>query len=220
MLVEKAEGSKMKSRLCSLFLIGLLLTGCGKDTLDNKVVEMTSGVQVESEEVVSEEKSSAAVSDQTQESETEEEPYVLNFTATTVDGEEVTSECFSKSKLTMINVWATYCNPCLSEMPDLGEIAASYDSSEFQIIGIVSDVADGSNEEAIAGVKDLITQTNANYQHLLLSESLYANLVGMVDSVPTTFFFNEKGEPMGYVLGAQSKESWEEIINEVMSEIE
>ncbi|MBQ6887820.1 MAG: TlpA family protein disulfide reductase [Lachnospiraceae bacterium] len=209
----------MKLRLCSLFLIGLLLTGCGKDTVDN-LVEMTSVVQIESTKAVFEEESLEITSEETEESETEVEPYILNFTATTVDGEELTSSCFSNSKLTMINVWATYCNPCLSEMPDLGEIAADYDSAEFQIIGVVSDVAEGSNEETIANVKDLITQTNANYPHLLLSESLYTNLVGMVDSVPTTFFVNEKGEPLGYVIGARSKESWEEIINELLAEIE
>ena len=209
----------MKLRLCSLFLIGLLLTGCGKDTVDN-LVEMTSVVQIESTKAVFEEESLEITSEETEESETEVEPYILNFTATTVDGEELTSSCFSNSKLTMINVWATYCNPCLSEMPDLGEIAADYDSAEFQIIGVVSDVAEGSNEETIANVKDLITQTNANYPHLLLSESLYMNLVGAVDSVPTTFFVNQKGEMLGYVLGAQSKETWEGIINELLAEAE
>ena len=63
----------------------------------------------------------------------EEEAYVLTFEASTIEGAPLTSECFADSKLTMINVWATYCNPCISEMPDLGEIAASYDRSEFQI---------------------------------------------------------------------------------------
>ena len=147
----------------------------------------------------------------------EEEPYVVSFTSTTVDGEELTSECFSQSKISMLNVWATYCNPCLSEMPDLGEIASSYDSAEFQIIGIVSDVAEGDDEETVQGVKDLIEETKADYPHVLLSESLYMNLVGAVDSVPTTFFVNQKGEALCYVMGAQSKESWIAIIEDLLS---
>ena len=110
--------------------------------------------QVESAEVVAEEETET-VNETEKGTETEEEPYVVSFTAATVDGEQLTSECFLQSKLTMLNVWATYCNPCLSEMPDLGEIAASYDTSEFQIIGIVSDVAEGDNEETVQGVKDL-----------------------------------------------------------------
>ncbi len=201
----------MKLKLFSIILIGLLLTGCGKNTVSEPQLEIT--------EAVSEEENSSAVPENTQESEAEE-PYVLNFTATTIDGEEFTSECFSQSKLTMVNIWATYCNPCLSEMPDLGEIATSYEPSEFQIIGVVSDVVEGDNEETIQGVQDLIIETNANYTHLLLSESLYNNLVGAIDSVPTTFFVNEKGELLGYVVGARSRESWEEIIDELLAEME
>ena len=67
---------------------------------------------------------------------------------------------------------------------------------------------------------ELITQTGANYPHIPLNQSLYSNLVGGVDSVPTTFFVNQKGEVLGYVLGAQSKEAWEEIINSLLVEIE
>lgn len=223
----------MKFKFLSLFLIGLLLTGCGKVTTDETTSETEIQTQVESTEVVAEEE--ILVSDTEADSETEtvneiekeetgeeaeEEPYVVSFTATTVDGEELTSECFSQSKITMLNVWATYCNPCLSEMPDLGEIALSYDTSEFQIIGIVSDVVEGDSEEAVQGVKDLIEETKADYPHVLLSESLYMNLVGAVDSVPTTFFVNQKGEMLGYVLGAQSKETWEGIINELLAEAE
>lgn len=211
----------MKLKLLSLFLVGLLLTGCGKNTADEATPETTLQTQVESAEVIAEEETETVnETEKETEEETEEEPYVVSFTATTVDGEDLTSECFSQSKLTMLNVWATYCNPCLSEMPDLGDIAAFYDTSEFQIIGIVSDVAEDDNEETVQGVKDLIVETKADYPHVLLSESLYMNLVGAVDSVPTTFFVNQKGEMLGYVLGAQSKDTWEEIINELLAEVE
>ena len=40
-----------------------------------------------------------------------------------MDGNAVSSEIFAESKLTMVNVWATYCNPCMREMPGLGELA-------------------------------------------------------------------------------------------------
>lgn len=227
----------MKFKFLSLFLVGLLLTGCGKVTTDETTSETEIQTQVESTEVVAEEETSASDTEADSEMETaneigkeetgegaekeaEEETYVVSFTATTVDGEELTSECFLQSKITMLNVWATYCNPCLSEMPDLGEIASAYDTSEFQIIGIVSDVVEGDSEETVQGVKDLIEETKADYPHVLLSESLYMNLVGAVDSVPTTFFVNQKGEMLGYVLGAQSKETWEGIINELLAEAE
>ena len=121
-----------------------------------------------------------------------EEPYIVSFEANTIDGKEYSSDAFSQSRLTMINVWATYCNPCLSEMPDLGEIATEYDSAELQMIGVISDVAETAAENDIKNAKELIEQTGAQYQHLLLSESLYTNLVGGVNSVPTTFLWTKR----------------------------
>ena len=196
----------MKLRLATMILLGVLLTGCAQSAESVSEIETT---EAESTEMITEE---------TTESETqEEEPYFVTFEANTIDGEALTSEIFSESRLTMINVWATYCNPCLSEMPDLGEIAAEYDNTEFQMIGIISDVAEGAAEEDINNAKDLIEQTSANYPHLLLSESLYMNLVGGINSVPTTFFVDQKGELLGYAIGAQSKETWVSIIEELLS---
>lgn len=149
-----------------------------------------------------------------------QEPYILNFTATTIEGEQMTSDILGESKLTMLNVWATYCNPCLSEMPDLGELAAAYDSAEFQVMGIISDVAEGATEAELENARNLIAQTGAAYPHLLLNESLYSNLVGAVDAVPTTFFVNSEGELLGYVVGARAKADWEEIIDELLAELE
>lgn len=177
-----------------LILAAILLTGCGKN-----LTSIPTPDEVE---------------------EATADPYILTFEATTTDGDVLTSDCLADSKLTMINVWATYCNPCLSEMPDLGEIAASYDTEEFQMLGIISDVAEDADVSTVDGAKELITETNANYPHLLLNESLYMNLVGAVEAVPTTFFVNQEGELLGYVVGSQSKETWEEIINGLLAESE
>lgn len=148
----------------------------------------------------------------------DKEVYVLTFSATTIDGEKITSDCFNDSALTMINVWGTFCNPCLQEMPDLGALANEYDKSDFQIYGIITDVTEESKSEDIENAKRLIEDTQADYPHLLLNEELYINLVSASDSVPTTYFFNQQGELLGYLVGAQSKEGWKEIIDELLVE--
>jgi len=202
-------------------LMGLmLLAGCGDR--EKKVPQLNDMPTTES--VISAQESSVAesVSEEADAAgaEAEAELYVLSFEAVTTEGESVTDACFADSKLTMINLWGTYCNPCLSEMPDLGEIAASYDKADFQLMGIICDVPEGADQKDIDNAKALIEKTGANYPHLLLSESLYMNLVGGTDAVPTTFFVNSKGEVLGYVVGANSKETWVDLIEQLLAETE
>ena len=99
---------------------------------------------------------------------TEELSSAISFEGQDMKGNAVSSEVFSESELTMVNVWATYCNPCLSEMPGLGELAKTYDPEQFQIIGIISDVQEGADQETMDFASGLIEQTGADYAHLLL----------------------------------------------------
>lgn len=219
----------MRRKLLLLLLAGLLLTGCGgrgntADTssqMQGENVGDTSeyssdGEDVESDSVASENSEEAAGGD----ADTEQEVYVLEFTGTTIDGKAMTSEIFAQSKLTMVNVWATYCPPCINEMPDLGEIGREYETSEFQIVGIVCDVMEGASYAEKEEAESIIAETKADYPHILLNEELYYNLVSASSSVPTTYFFNQDGELLGYLVGAQEKENWVSIIEELLGAVE
>ena len=142
----------------------------------------------------------------------------ITFEAQDLEGNTVTEAVFTESKLTMVNVWATYCNPCLSEMPGLGELAGEYETDEFQIIGIISDVQEGAETDATEYASALVTQTGAAYTHLLLNESLFRSMLSGVSAVPTTFFVDGKGEVLDTVVGAMDKESWKEKIDGLLEE--
>ena len=203
----------MKIKIIALLLAVLMLTGCGQtpDTESTATTNVTTETEVSSEPEASAETQETA----------SEEPYIVTFDAPTLEGENITSDIFAESKLTMLNVWATYCNPCLNEMPDLAEIAVAYDPADFQMLGIISDVSVFSDADAVSVATDLVAQTGAAaYPHLLLNQSLYDTLVGGIDSVPTTFFVNQEGELLGYVIGAQAKETWEGIIDELLAQME
>ena len=115
----------------------------------------------------------------------------------------------------MVNVWATYCNPCLREMPGLGELASEYDGSEFQIIGIVSDVSEGEDQTL---VESLVQETGAAYPHLLANNSINQAILASVSGVPTTFFFNSEGMYLGGVVGSAEKSAWKEIVDGLLEE--
>ena len=45
------------------------------------------------------------------------------FTVEDIEGNEVTHEVFADADLTVINIWGTFCGPCIQEMPDLGALS-------------------------------------------------------------------------------------------------
>lgn len=183
-------------------LPAMLFWGCaGKNTVQNPEAE------TQKEENAASEKEENAASE------------AVAFEGQDLEGNTVSQEICTQSKLTMINVWATYCNPCLNEMPELGELVQEYDTADFQLIGIVSDVLEGQDEDALAYAADLAAETGADYPHLLLNESLYSGLLAEVSAVPTTFFLNEKGEVLDVVVGAMDKSHWKEKIDGLLENL-
>jgi len=201
-----------------LLAVGLLLAGCGnsdesgrqnyggqEQDMEGEAGEGGQGEQGESRGQDAGQEDGASVQ--------------VEFEGKDMEGNEVSSSIFAQSKLTMVNVWATYCNPCLSEMPDLGELAGEYDSEEFQLIGIVGDVMEGGDQEDIDLAAELIELTGADYPHLLVNESLYFAFMTELKGVPTTFFVNEKGEIVDTVSGAKEKEVWKEKIDGLLEDL-
>lgn len=147
-----------------------------------------------------------------------------SFTAQDLSGNEVDQSIFAGHKLTMVNIWATFCGPCLSEMPELGEIHAQYADKGVQVVGIVTDVLnqDGSyNEAQIATARDAVSLTGADYLHLLPSPDLIVNKLQFVTAVPETIFVDSQGNQVGEsYLGAKSKDQWTAIIDELLAQVE
>ena len=143
-----------------------------------------------------------------------------NFTTIDLDGKKVTEDIFKGKKLTMINIWATFCGPCIGEMPDLELISQEYADKDFQIIGIVCDVnyvADGYDKDLYESALSIVEMTGVTYRNLLPSESLDIIKLGEVYSVPETLFVNDKGEIVGTnYIGSRSAEDWKAIIDNIM----
>lgn len=136
-----------------------------------------------------------------------------SFTSVTLDGDEVNEEIFGQSKLTMVNIWGTFCGPCVMEMPDLAEISREYGGEDFQMVGIVVDADDAGNPDAVA----IVDQTGADYTHIMLSQDLIDGFVGTVQAVPTTVFVDSEGRQVGKTyMGAKSKAQWEAVIKGLM----
>ena len=139
------------------------------------------------------------------------------FQTVDLNGNEVTNEVFANSKLTMVNVWATYCGYCIDEMPDLGEISREYDKTEFQILGLVSDVTTPGEASAM----EIVQTTGADYTHLVTNDQLSKGILQDAQAVPTTFFVDSKGNRIGAIYaGKKSKDEWKKIVEEMLENLD
>ena len=126
------------------------------------------------------------------------------FSTKDLDGNVVTNEIFAKNEITMINFWATWCPPCIHELPDLaymGDVLAETDG-EGGLIGILLD------SDAIQRAKDLLSTAEASFPQLLPSSEMNS-LLRTITAIPTSIFVDSKGNIVGpTVIGARSAQQY------------
>lgn len=184
-------------RLLTLILALLLLAGCG------------------TKEVPVEEEPEETVTAETVTEETEVHTFGA-FSAQTLDGETLTEAIFEEADLTVVNLWATYCDPCKSEMPVLGMLDNELEN--VQVLGIVLDSTDQNGNPDPAQVElaiDLMEEAEADYTNLILNMELAMLGVASVASVPATLFVDAEGNLVGQgFYGALNETQWRETIAE------
>lgn len=150
-------------------------------------------------------------------------PSLSNFQTVTMAGDTVSQELFADHKLTMINIWATFCTPCIREMPDLGEISKEYAEKGVQVVGVIADVQaqDGSiSEQQMDTAREIVSKIGADYPHLLPSYDLLAAKLAQVTAVPETIFVDSSGRQVGdSYAGARSKEEWTATIEQLLGQV-
>jgi thiol-disulfide isomerase/thioredoxin len=149
-------------------------------------------------------------------------PSFVNFHTIDIEGNSVNQSLWADHKLTMVNIWATYCGPCLDEMPDLGRLHKEYAQKGVQVVGIVVDVQDqfgAISGSQVALAKEIIEQTGAAYPHLLPSNDLYYAKLREVYSVPETVFLDSHGNVVGSYIGSRPYDKWSAIIDTLLEEV-
>ena len=154
----------------------------------------------------------------------EDEQSIFGYLKTMdIYGSPVDSAILSDNKLVMVNVWATYCQPCISEMADLGRLAQDMKAQGVQVVGLLSDAIGLSlapEEDTLLKARQIVESTGADYPHLLPTKDLYWRVIGQITAVPTTFFVDASGRLVGYAYqGARSYDAWKAILEETLASL-
>ena len=112
-------------------------------------------------------------------------------------------------KVILVNLWATWCAPCIKEMPDLNELQKSFKNDDFEVI-LISQNSDGI-ESSLAFLK------NNNISHLTtyIDTNRSVARTFKANALPTSILINAKGYEVGRLIGPAewNSDSAQRLIN-------
>ncbi|HEY0563511.1 MAG TPA: TlpA disulfide reductase family protein [Methylophilus sp.] len=110
-----------------------------------------------------------------------------------------------QGKWVIVNYWATWCPPCLEEMP---ELVALYDARKNQDVMVIGIAFDADDQAAVVKFADDML---VSYPIVLGDASVIAQ-IGQAEVLPTTYFYNPRGELVKIKRGLVTKRYIESVI--------
>lgn len=136
-----------------------------------------------------------------------------DFETTTLSGETVTEDIFADYDLTLVKIWTTWCNNCISEMQEV----ASLQSQLPEGVNMISICIDGADDLELT--QEIVDYMGIEYPTLLSSDSLNQSVLNYISAVPTTLFVDAEGNIIGDpLLGVPAKSG--EIAEGYLKEVE
>ncbi len=90
-----------------------------------------------------------------------------------------------RGKVVLLDFWASWCDPCIDELPTMVELAGSYDHDELAVVGINLD----RDRSAFDTAKE---QFNLSYPQIFDKEESISSLY-RVSSIPMTYLIDQHG---------------------------
>lgn len=134
---------------------------------------------------------------------------IPDFSAEDIEGNKVDNSIFKENKVTLVNVWATWCGPCVNELPEIQKV---YSELKDQGIGVVGIVADGNDAKDTA--KELIELDSLTYKIIIPDSNLEKKLISTLRGFPTSYVVDSEGKILGMKLGGMNEEGFKAFIEQ------
>jgi thiol-disulfide isomerase/thioredoxin len=108
-----------------------------------------------------------------------------------------------RGKPLIINVWASWCEPCQKEMPSLERLSWHKGGQEFAVIGI-------STDDYPDAARGFLKKYKTTFSHFIDSQLLLEHMLG-ADRLPLTVLVDAKGRVVGKYYGAKEWDSTESL---------
>ena len=148
---------------------------------------------------------------------------VGKFETKGVDGKDYTEKVFSDYDLTLVNIFTTWCSPCVNEIPELEKLYEEMKEKGVGVVGVVLDTVgdDGKQDDATvkkAGV--LQEKTKASYPFLIPDSTMMNGRLNGISAFPETFFVDKDGNIVGETYsGSHSLDEWKKIVEKELANV-
>lgn len=171
-----------------------------------------------------------------------ERPMAPDFRLPAIAGDSIALSSLH-GRVVVLNFWATWCVPCLQEMPDLENFHNAMENDGVSVVGVSMDtegpmvinhfvrrlgvtysvvVADSELSQAYQGLTGLPTSFAALSQAQSLDSAMQVKLEGMslgiLQALPTTFLIDRQGRIAAYLVGLLSMEALKASVSRLVSE--
>lgn len=166
---------------------------------------------------------SAACSGNSKTSETETSSEYSGFEhIDSLDGKSLGELGLLGEKLTVLNVWATWCPPCIGELPHLEDISQHFNGNGVKVIGIMQDGVNETfepQENTIANGITLLENAGVTYPNLVPDADFFSQYIAEMQVFPTTYFLDADGNIISTLQGAQDFDGWKDTIDDALNEL-
>ncbi|MDE5873427.1 MAG: TlpA family protein disulfide reductase [Lachnospiraceae bacterium] len=179
--------------LCSVML---LCAGCGDGEKNDTDRKTENDTQSQSDEVDSQEASS------------DDRVQIDNFEMTLLDGTKTSFEEY-KGKKILLNFWATWCGPCVGEMPAFQKLSEEY-TDELVILAV-------NCSEDKDTVQKFIDNNGYTFPIVLDEDGAIQTMFGGIYSIPVTVIIDEEGYIVSSHVGAADADTMYETYKSELS---
>lgn len=141
------------------------------------------------------------------------------FSAENLRNEGVVTEAvFAGADVTLVNFWATWCGPCVGELPHLGVLAEKTEG-RVQVLGVLLDSLTTKGEkddDVVEAMHALMDESGAAFD-VVMPDAWLSSIATIVTSIPTTFLVDSQGNIISSVIGARNEAQWLETIEAALT---
>jgi len=122
-------------------------------------------------------------------------------------------------KLRVINIWATWCVPCVHEMDDLRAVSDTFRPRGVEFVGVsMDDVLPGDEKATRAKVEKFLAQKAIRYPNYFYTggQNALVEAFGFSGELPVTLVYDSKGKELFRVEGAIEKKKLTETLNQLL----